>query len=117
MPSYTDVGLSDEEAAYQLAHLDDTKGPSLIAAAVILALLSTIAVAVRLAIRWRTKVGWKADDYLIVVAGVCRRSASWGAGAEAGIALVLGRRRVYIFWSVGTTRGRGRCDADGDRNA
>jgi hypothetical protein len=72
MSSYADVGLTEEEAAYQLANLDDTKAPSIIASVFVLSVLSTIAVGARLAIRWRTKAGFKADDYLIVVAGVCR---------------------------------------------
>lgn len=70
MPSYADVGLTDEEAAYQLAHLNESKGPSIIASVVVLALLATIAIALRLAVRWRTKVGFEVDDYLIVLAGV-----------------------------------------------
>lgn len=76
MPSYADVGLSDEEAAYQLAHLDDTKAPSIIASVVLLALLATIAVGLRLAIRWKTKTGFKIDDYLIIVAGVRKQRIS-----------------------------------------
>lgn len=85
MPSYADVGLTDEEAAYQLAHLDDTKGPSIIASVFILSLLSTIAVAVRLAIRWRTKAGFKADDYLIFVAGVRKiYLRRWGVCTKEG---------------------------------
>lgn len=73
MPSYADVGLTDEEAAYQLAHLSDSKAPSIIASVVVLAVLATIAIGLRLLIRWRTKVGYGADDYLIIVAGVRRK--------------------------------------------
>lgn len=70
MPSYADVGLTDEEAVYQLAHLSDTKAPSIITSVVILVVLSTVAVGLRLLMRWKTKVGFGADDYLIIIAGV-----------------------------------------------
>lgn len=112
MPSYADAGLSDEEAAYQLAHLDDTKAPSIIASVVILALLATIAIAVRLTIRWKTKTGFQIDDYSIIAAGVrkeriplvakvtkAKRSFSVGAGPFVHITVRLDLLAVCTQWT------------------
>lgn len=103
MPSYADVGLTDEEAAYQLAHLNDSKAPSIIASVVILAVLATIAVGLRLIIRGRTKVGYGADDYLIVVAGVRRKKSNprvYVRWLRVHVAVVLGWNSLHSFWSV-----------------
>ena len=100
MPSYADVGLTDEEAAYQLAHLDDTKAPSIIASVVILALLATIAVGIRLVIRWRTRVGFGPDDYTVVLAGVSKSRCPLVVPeiTKADVAFVLGRNDMYLLW-------------------
>lgn len=103
MPSYADVGLTDEEAAYQLAHIRDTKAPSIITSVVILSVLATIAVTLRLLVRWRTKVGFGADDYLITIAAVRRKTESCpvsGVTNRAIVAFMLGGNNLYSFWSV-----------------
>lgn len=63
-------GLSPEDVAYQTAHIHDNRRPALTATISVLSALSSIAVLLRLAIRWRTSVGIGADDILIVIAWV-----------------------------------------------
>lgn len=63
-------GLSPEVFAYQTAHIKESKRSEILAVLAILVSLSTIAVLMRITIRLRTKVGFGADDYCVIVAWV-----------------------------------------------
>lgn len=65
--------LTPAEIQYELAHLGETKAPSIIAAIGSFSALATIAILLRILVRWRNKNGFKADDYTIFVAfvGIC----------------------------------------------
>lgn len=65
------MSLPPEALAYQLAHIDDDRGPQLLAANSVLTVLATVAITLRFLVRWKTKTGIKADDYTILLAGVC----------------------------------------------
>ncbi|MCJ1264679.1 hypothetical protein MMC22_004553 [Lobaria immixta] len=67
-------GLSPEDVAYQTAHIHEDRRPALTATLSVLSALSSIAVILRLAIRWRTRVRIGADDILIVIAWIL----GWG---------------------------------------
>lgn len=67
---YSDQNFSDEEAAYQLAHITETKAPSIIASIAVLSVLATVAIALRFFVRRQMKSGLKADDYTILSAWV-----------------------------------------------
>lgn len=57
-----------------MAHIHQDRGPYLIATTAVLSVLSTAAIYLRFLVRWRTKVGFKTDDYAILMAGVSRAS-------------------------------------------
>ena len=59
--------LSPEELAYQMANIKDNRGPDILASAIVLAVLATVAVAFRLACRRFTKIAISWDDYLIII--------------------------------------------------
>lgn len=67
--------LSDQEGAgnidYQLAHIHETRANTLIAACASLSVLASIAIFLRILVRWRTRAAFKADDYTIFVTLVC----------------------------------------------
>lgn len=67
---YSDGTVSDEEIAYQLANIDATKGPAIIAALTILSVLATIAIVLRFVVRWNTKAQYRFDDWTILSAYV-----------------------------------------------
>lgn len=67
---YTHESLSDADVAYQLAHITETKVPSIIAAIAALVVLATIAIALRFFVRWHIKSGFQADDFTIFSAWV-----------------------------------------------
>ena len=71
----SEFGLSEEDVAYQMAHINDDRRASFIASTAVLTVLSTIAVALRGLVRWRTVAGLGADDYWIFLAWVssCKR--------------------------------------------
>lgn len=60
--------LTPEDIAYQVAHIHEDKRPSTVAGLAILSAVSTIAVFSKFAIRWRTRSGFKTDDYTIALA-------------------------------------------------
>lgn len=62
--------ISPEAFDYQNAHINEDRGPALLAVLSILVSLSTIAVLLRVIIRWRTRVGFGADDFCVLVAWV-----------------------------------------------
>ena len=96
---YSDVQLSDAEIAYQAAHTHDTKGPSIIAANAVLAVLATMAVTLRFVVRWHTKSRLKADDYTIFLAWVYLGSHTVAElYANLHIDLVLGFFRLCLLW-------------------
>ncbi|KAL8659359.1 MAG: hypothetical protein Q9226_000479 [Calogaya cf. arnoldii] len=59
--------LSPEEIVYQMANIDDNRGPEIVASTIVLAVLATLAVILRLACRRFTKIAISWDDYLIVI--------------------------------------------------
>lgn len=67
---YSDENFSDAEIAYQMAHITETKAPSIIAAVAVLSVLATVAIALRFIVRVQMKSGLKADDYTILSAWV-----------------------------------------------
>ncbi|KAI9753411.1 MAG: hypothetical protein M4579_005183 [Chaenotheca gracillima] len=62
------MALSPEATKYQLAHIQDDRGPGFVVSVSIVVSLATVAVIGRLAARLVTKVGFGLDDYSIVVA-------------------------------------------------
>ena len=64
------MSLPPEALAYQTAHINDDRGPEVIAVDAVLTILATVAIGLRFLVRWRTHVGFKADDYTILLAGV-----------------------------------------------
>lgn len=59
--------FSPADLAYQTAHIHEDKRPSTVAALAILSALSTMAVILKLGIRWRTRAGFKEDDYTVIL--------------------------------------------------
>lgn len=70
---YSDGSLTEDEINYQLARLNESKIPSIIATLSILSALATISVFLRFLVRWHTTAGYKMDDWTILVAFVRRR--------------------------------------------
>lgn len=62
--------MSPEQAAYQTAHIHEDKRPAILAAIASLTVLSTLAIILRIYVRWSARAGLHADDYTIVAAGV-----------------------------------------------
>lgn len=62
--------MSADEAAYQTAHIHESKRPNIIVAISVLTTLSTVAIFLRIYVRWSTRLGFQADDYTIFAAGV-----------------------------------------------
>jgi hypothetical protein len=62
------MALSPESLKYQTENIRDDRGPSFVASVATVCVFATIAVVLRMGARLRTKVGWGADDYTIVVA-------------------------------------------------
>lgn len=67
---YSDEGFSDAEIAYQLAHINETKAPSIVAAVAVLSVLATIAIFLRAFVRWQMKSDFLTDDYTLFCAWV-----------------------------------------------
>lgn len=67
---YSDDNFSDADIAYQEAHINETRAPSIIAAIAVLSVLSTVAIVLRVFVRWHMKSGFKTDDYTIFGAWV-----------------------------------------------
>lgn len=67
---YSDGSLTEEEINYQLAHLNESKIPSIIATLAVLSVLATISVFLRFIVRWHTTAEYKMDDWTILVAFV-----------------------------------------------
>ena len=68
------MSISPAEAAYQLAHANQSRTDQLIDSTAALTALATALVLARFIIRIHTKVGLKADDWAILVALVCTQS-------------------------------------------
>lgn len=66
--SLSGLQFSPADLAYQTAHIHEDKRPSTVAALAILSVLSTMAVTLKLGIRWRMRAGFKEDDYTIILA-------------------------------------------------
>lgn len=70
---YSDGSLTEDEINYQLARINESKIPSIIATLSILSVLATISVFLRFLVRWHTRAGYKMDDWTIFVAFVRTR--------------------------------------------
>ncbi|MCJ1423852.1 hypothetical protein MMC29_001737, partial [Sticta canariensis] len=66
--SLSGLQISPADLAYQTAHIHKDKRPFTVAALAILSVLSTMAVILKLGIRWRMRAGFKEDDYTIILA-------------------------------------------------
>lgn len=96
---YSDDTFSDAEVAYQLAHITESKAPTIIAAIAALVVLATIAIGLRFFVRWHMKSGLQADDYTIFGAWVYRPQMSglkskitWGrffAGGHSFVSIMV----------------------------
>lgn len=62
--------MSPEQVAYQTAHIHEDRRPNILAATSSLTVLSTLAIFLRVYVRWSTRAGLRADDYTIFAAGV-----------------------------------------------
>lgn len=62
--------LSEDEIAYQAAHLHDTKVPAILATYAVLSVLATIAIVLRVVVRSFTNSKLLADDWTIFIAWV-----------------------------------------------
>ena len=65
------MSISPADAAYQLAHANQSRTGQLIESTAALSALATVLVLARFIIRVHTKVGLKADDWVILIALVC----------------------------------------------
>lgn len=65
-----DFNISPEAFDYQTAHIHEDKRPGTLAVLSILVSLSTVAVLLRVFVRWRNSVGFGADDFCLFVAWV-----------------------------------------------
>lgn len=63
-------GLTPDQVDYELAHRDETRAPTIMAAVGIFTALATLSVFLRIWVRSRNKQGFKADDHTIFVACV-----------------------------------------------
>lgn len=59
-----------DQVAYQKAHIDESEQVNIIAAISVLTTFSTLAVFLRAYVRWKTGLGFRADDWTIFAAGV-----------------------------------------------
>ena len=66
--SLSGLQFSTADLAYQTAHIHEDKRPLTVTALAILSVLSTMAVILKLGIRWRMRAGFKEDDYTIILA-------------------------------------------------
>ena len=89
------MSISPAEAAYQLAHAHQTKTPQLIGSTAALTGLATLLVLARFITRIRTKVGLKADDWVILITlvRIQPRTPRSGLVADQTLAHCLGRVR------------------------
>ena len=60
--------IPPEQLQYYIEHADDNQQPNLIATVVLCLALPCIAVFLRFIARWRMQAGYKADDWLILLA-------------------------------------------------
>jgi len=60
--------LPPAQLKYYEEHASDNQQPNLIATVILCLALPSIAVALRFLARWRTRAGFKADDWLIFLA-------------------------------------------------
>lgn len=62
--------ITPEAVDYQTAHINDDERPATLAVLSVLVSLSSIAIFLRLTVRWRTGAGFGADDFCVFVAWV-----------------------------------------------
>ncbi|MCJ1269870.1 hypothetical protein MMC22_009763 [Lobaria immixta] len=62
--------MSPEAMEYQAAHINDDKRPATLAILSVLVSLSSIAIFLRLTIRWRSGPGFGADDFCVFIAWI-----------------------------------------------
>lgn len=66
--TYSDGSLTEDEINYQLAHIHESKVPSIIITLSVLSVLASISVFLRFVVRWHTTAGYKMDDWTILAA-------------------------------------------------
>ncbi|MCJ1465946.1 hypothetical protein MMC07_004565 [Pseudocyphellaria aurata] len=81
--------ISQEAFDYQNAHIDEDKRPAVLAVMCILVSLSTTAVVLRFLVRWRTRVGFGADDFCLLIA--------WVLGWVGFVCVFLGTNETCSF--------------------
>lgn len=67
--------FSSEE--YQTKHINDDRGPEILASIITLAVMATLAVTLRLACRRYTKIAMAWDDYIIILGLVREEHGVW----------------------------------------
>ena len=72
MPKILGPEEKEGNVAYQLAHIYDNRGPSTVISVAVLSVLATIAVVLRVMVRWRTRSAFGTDDHLIFLTLVRR---------------------------------------------
>ena len=99
--------ISEAEVRYYQERASDNQQPNLIATIVLCLALPCIAVFLRFLARWRTKAGFKADDWLIFAALVQfdSRDSESLRDSSANIVIVSMRWYVYNYWSRRPLRG------------
>jgi hypothetical protein len=78
--------ISPAQLEYYEDHVSDNQQPNLIAMIFLCLALPRIAVLLRLLARWRTKAGYKADDWLILWLWYNRRLRAQINGKKVGLA-------------------------------
>jgi hypothetical protein len=97
------------ELKYYQEHASDNQQPNLIATIVLCLVLPCIAVFLRFLVRWRTKAGFKADDWLILLALVMMDLPCLSVVVETALTDITTasmRRYVHDYWSWRSLRRR-----------
>lgn len=71
MVSLSFANITKEEILRQLAHWDDNKSHELIIVSTVFFVLSLIFVCLRFVARQKTRIRYRAEDYIIVISLVC----------------------------------------------
>ena len=82
------MSINPAEAAYQLAHANQSRTGQLIDSTAALSAVATVLVLARFIIRVYTNVGLKADDWAILTALVCIRPSTLESNSLADNAIV-----------------------------
>lgn len=72
------------EAAYQLAHIDESRVSDIVVSHIICLVIATVAIVMRFVSRKLNKTAIQADDWMIVAALVSRSPQHWGCRKAGG---------------------------------